>query len=459
VTGDAVTSAGDAVTTAAGDAVTAAAGDAVAVTGDAITSAGDAVTTAAGDAVAATGDAITTAGDVVAVTGDAITSAGDAVTPVAGDAVTTMAGDAVTTMAGDAVTMAAGDAVASAGDAVIASAGDAVTTAGDAVVTAGGDGITASGDAVAAAAGQTADGPLGGPAEAIAPLAVPITDTNAITDPVAGLEPSVAPVDPVAAALGTGTAGPAGVANVDPAAIGGGPSIARSGVVDGAPQTLPSPARSTLDNVAVTPGHAMALGERTPGTVPVLASPAPASVPGETPGMDPAALSQAHDTTVLQAVAEYSPAARVLVSAAIISSVIGAQAATAGNGGARRLAFTNARLVPCLVKAGVERQIETLSHAVTRGAGAVAGLHGGGMDDTDPTAGHDHSRIQRLLDQVTEGFNDVVDLPPRPDGGESSDGFVDSRLMTQIGMALGFVYLAFLTIWFWATRRSQEGRA
>jgi hypothetical protein len=370
-----------------------------------------------------------------------------------------MAGDAVTTMAGDAVTMAAGDAVASAGDAVIASAGDAVTTAGDAVVAAGGDGITASGDAVAAAAGQTADGPLGGPAEAIAPLAVPITDTNAITDPVAGLEPSVAPVDPVAAALGTGTAGPAGVANVDPAALGGGPSIARSGVVDGAPQTLPSPARSTLDNVAVTPGHAMALGERTPGTVPVLASPAPASVPGETPGMDPAALSQAHDTTVLQAVAEYSPAARVLVSAAIISSVIGAQAATAGNGGARRLAFTNARLVPCLVKAGVERQIETLSHAVTRGAGAVAGLHGGGMDDTDPTAGHDHSRIQRLLDQVTEGFNDVVDLPPRPDGGESSDGFVDSRLMTQIGMALGFVYLAFLTIWFWATRRSQEGRA
>jgi hypothetical protein len=27
--------------------------------------------------------------------------------------------------------------------------------------------------------------------------------------------------------------------------------------------------------------------------------------------------------------------------------------------------------------------------------------------------------------------------------------------MTQIGMSLGFVYLAFLTVWFWATRRHQ----
>jgi hypothetical protein len=29
---------------------------------------------------------------------------------------------------------------------------------------------------------------------------------------------------------------------------------------------------------------------------------------------------------------------------------------------------------------------------------------------------------------------------------------MDSRLVMQIGMLLGVVYLAFLTVWFWATR-------
>jgi hypothetical protein len=40
-----------------------------------------------------------------------------------------------------------------------------------------------------------------------------------------------------------------------------------------------------------------------------------------------------------------------------------------------------------------------------------------------------------------------------PDGG---DGISDSRLFVQIGMALGFVYLAFLTFWFWATRVARQ---
>jgi hypothetical protein len=39
------------------------------------------------------------------------------------------------------------------------------------------------------------------------------------------------------------------------------------------------------------------------------------------------------------------------------------------------------------------------------------------------------------------------------------DGLRDSRLMTQIGMLFGFVYLGFLTMWFWATRRREDERA
>jgi len=35
---------------------------------------------------------------------------------------------------------------------------------------------------------------------------------------------------------------------------------------------------------------------------------------------------------------------------------------------------------------------------------------------------------------------------------EDGDGLRDSRLLAQLGIVLGMVYLAFLTVWFWATR-------
>jgi hypothetical protein len=37
-------------------------------------------------------------------------------------------------------------------------------------------------------------------------------------------------------------------------------------------------------------------------------------------------------------------------------------------------------------------------------------------------------------------------------GSADDDGASDTRLLMQIGMLLGTVYLAFLTVWFWATR-------
>jgi hypothetical protein len=37
-------------------------------------------------------------------------------------------------------------------------------------------------------------------------------------------------------------------------------------------------------------------------------------------------------------------------------------------------------------------------------------------------------------------------------GSGAGDGADDTRLAMQIGMLLGIVYLAFLTVWFWATR-------
>jgi hypothetical protein len=245
-----------------------------------------------------------------------------------------------------------------------------------------------------------------------------------------------------------------------PSAADAAAPLTEPGVLDAGAVAFPSRAQAVLDGAAARPDGAAAFMDLTPSIEPVGAPLSAVPIPGETPGMDPAALAPAQDGSLLDALAEYSPAARVLVSAAVISSLIGAQAASGGTGGARRIAFTNARLVPCLVKASLERQIETLSLAVTRGGGAAAAaLHGGGGSGGGIAGGHDQPTVERLFEQVSQGFHDVVsDLPRELRDGGPADGFTDSRLMTQIGMLLGFVYLGFLTVWFWATRRSQEGR-
>jgi hypothetical protein len=49
---------------------------------------------------------------------------------------------------------------------------------------------------------------------------------------------------------------------------------------------------------------------------------------------------------------------------------------------------------------------------------------------------------------LAEGFGRVT----REAAGEAADGLSDTRLVVQVGMLLGVVYLAFLSVWFWATR-------
>ena len=164
-------------------------------------------------------------------------------------------------------------------------------------------------------------------------------------------------------------------------------------------------------------------------------------------------------------IAEVAPDPRVLVSAAVLAAVAGSLiGARGGPGGGpdMRMAFTNVRLMPCIVKAGLERQIEVLSVAIARGGGtpatAAATTFGGGTPAGAATSGGDvktriaavagvTDTIPKLLESARTGFDEVV-----RGADEAADGLTDSRLMTQIGMLLGFVYLGFLTVWFWATR-------
>jgi hypothetical protein len=412
------------------------------------------VTTSAADAAMVAGDAITgTVGNVAASTGDAVAAAGEALTATVGD---------VATSAGDTVSAAVGDVVSSGGGATA----DVVGTASSTVDQAAGTVSTATEPVTQAAAGA-----VGNATSATTGVVSGTVDTatqvvNTAPKPVA---------DAVGGAVDTTTNV---VANTDSVGQGVSTTTPSSSapvgdVVSAASDSASSATAATTQAVAessaaqavhhamgsVPAGPASTVMDATAATGPQLtaATPAPrGGSAGAVASMDPAlAAAPAGHDSVLHAMAEYSPAARVLVSAAIISSVVGASAAAGEKGGVRRLAFVNARLIPCLLKASVERQLETISTGLLRAGGEAEAAASGERSGSADGGGRHEAAVHRALNQVVDGFHDVVDGLPGPTDGDGADGLKDARLMTQIGMALGFVYLGFLTLWFWATRRRE----
>jgi hypothetical protein len=316
---------------------------------------------------------------------------------------------------------------------------------------------------------DTVSGAAGSGPAAVSNTATPVTDTVAGTSGTVqattdSLSHAGAPsTDAVKATIDPPTTSSpaaseaAGTAN-DAAGATGAPAPSAGSGVDAGLALAPSTGHPVLDGGT---GASSSLKDPTPTLDSLLGATASTRTPAGASVADSAALAQGQRPSVFEAAAEYSPAVRVLASAAIISSVLGARAAAGGPGGARRLAFINARLMPCLVKASLERQIEAITVALARGGHAAAAFGGAGVHHAGGSGGADHSRLPRLLEQIGEGFNDVVSGGPRELGdGNRPDGLSDSRLLTQIGMLLGFVYLGFLTFWFWATRgRRQEERA
>jgi hypothetical protein len=93
---------------------------------------------------------------------------------------------------------------------------------------------------------------------------------------------------------------------------------------------------------------------------------------------------------------------------------------------------TNVRLLPTYAGAAVERTGVAAVEVSSRLGSSVAAATG--------------STLGSVVDPVLDGFGRAL----RPAVG--SDSLRDSRLLAQIGVVLGTIYLAFLTIWFWATR-------
>jgi hypothetical protein len=134
-------------------------------------------------------------------------------------------------------------------------------------------------------------------------------------------------------------------------------------------------------------------------------------------------------------------------------------------GSSAPILFTSFRLIPCYAA-------ETVQHYLSSVAARTANVVGR-WDGTRSAAGHtaeaaagdvtvadesDKARQARpkgllaAADGVAQAFHDGFSRGANGLADGDGEAARDSRLMMQIGMLLGMVYLGFLTIWFWATR-------
>jgi hypothetical protein len=172
----------------------------------------------------------------------------------------------------------------------------------------------------------------------------------------------------------------------------------------------------------------------------------------------PIAAPPVDSESVLGVVAQVGQDTRIVAAAALMTfaaaTVIGPRAG--GSGADARMAFTNVRLLPCLLKEAAGRQLTTITEGLAPvAAPAYAALSDGAAagspivrDAAAVKAEHAVGLVPRIVSELTEGFGRAT----REATGEAAQGLSDSRLVVQVGMLLGVVYLAFLSLWFWATR-------
>jgi hypothetical protein len=105
--------------------------------------------------------------------------------------------------------------------------------------------------------------------------------------------------------------------------------------------------------------------------------------------------------------------------------------------------FTNVRLLPCFIGSTIQQSGATAISSGTR--------LGARVTDLAP------SRLLPPTGSIVGSFRDGLDRALGD--GPLVDGYEDGRerLMAQIGVVLGTIYLAFLTVWFWATRVRWNG--
>jgi hypothetical protein len=319
----------------------------------------------------------------------------------------------------------------------------------------------------------------------VAPLTTTVGETAGA---LAGTVPSALSIDPftVPAVSGSTSAGAAPIDAAGPA------SMHAAHVSDAAPQqALADGAATTAAPAAAVPdlgplGHQGGFGVdgidiRDGLDVSAVAhggDPFAAAVPGDVAPFDggsvsgpdvsalPVAPSGMASDSVLGVVTQVGQDTRIVAAAAVLTfaaaSLIGPRAG--GSGADARMAFTNVRLLPCLVKDAAGRQLTAITQGIAPAAApAYAALservasEGSHIvrDAGAVKAEHAEGFVPHIVSELTEGFARATRDAP----GEAADGLSDSRLVVQLGMLFGIVYLAFLSVWFWATRTTASTRA
>jgi hypothetical protein len=129
---------------------------------------------------------------------------------------------------------------------------------------------------------------------------------------------------------------------------------------------------------------------------------------------------------------------------ALIISALAAAGATALQA---RFFLANVPPIPltCIVGEGAVRYMSALTSTVSvdRAASATVGV-----------AGKVGTAATELGSTVRDGFLQGAGYVQGSD-----DEAMDTRLLMQVGMVLGTVYIAFLSVWFWATRLRWSPRS
>ena len=324
----------------------------------------------------------------------------------------------------------------------------------------------------------------------VAPLTTTVGETAGA---LAGAVPSALSVDPFTLPVvpGSASAGPAPLDSASPAsmhAVHVSDTAPQQALADGAATTA-APAAAVpdlaslghqgalnVDGIDLTgglDGSAVApLSDPFAGADPLAAAPADlppfdgAPVGGADVSALPVAPPGMASDSVLGVVTQVGQDTRIVAAAAVMTfaaaSLIGPRAG--GSGADARMAFTNVRLLPCLVKDAAGRQLS----AITQGLAPAAAPAYAALSERAASAGshivreagavkaeHAEGFMPHIVSELTEGFARATRDAP----GEAADGLSDSRLVVQLGMLFGIVYLAFLSVWFWATRTRASSRA
>jgi hypothetical protein len=174
------------------------------------------------------------------------------------------------------------------------------------------------------------------------------------------------------------------------------------------------------------------------GPLPDVAAPAAVQF-GLEPAVERAIVGTAEDgdplLEVLTGLAPGSDAGSLIIAAAVtLSGMTIGGAASSNCPSNAQILFTNVRLIPCYWTDNVSRSV------------AAVGSRAGGRVSAGGVAGR--LNFEGLAGEIRDGFM-------RGAGRLAEDGYdeaTDNRLLMQLGIVLGTVYMAFLTIWFWATR-------